>query len=1021
MKLLHLTVQAFGPFAGRETVDFTALGEHPLFLINGPTGAGKTTLLDGICFALYGKLTGDEREPRKMRCQQAPEDCLTEVELLFALGERRYRIRRIPEQERAKQRGEGTTVVSHSAELYACDSAQSENGETLLAGRRLQEVNAQIEALTGLDVKQFRQVMVLPQGQFRDLLLAPSSEREAIFSQLFQTQLYKHLERELVDRAGTLRKERSELLQRITGALQTLDVESAAALNTSLLSAQEDANTLGEQFANAAQKTEVARRAYTDAQQLAALQQELDEANRALQQLDEQKEIIASQSARYAAAQAAQKMTAHFERWQAAAEELSTAQTLLSQTGEDLVAAEQQQREASGAFADARELEPELETLRAEQHRLEGLRQDCQQWEQAQREHEDAQRALKKTEAAFLALEQKRGGLLQSLQSDQQQLAAIETALVSLDNVEGDLARAETVRNDVRALQQALADRSRHLHAIEVAQEQVNKARADWQADQRVLQDAQAVWRAGQAALLAEHLAPGDQCPVCGSTEHPARARSMSPIPEETLFETLNARIDLRQRHLQEAENQLTSAQTRLATLDEQLATQRAKLGEYADATLESVEAVYTEQLAQRTQRDKLRQERSVLQARQAVTQQQVNDNDIAIAQQRTYLQADQERVTAQASRVALLEQAVAPELRGPNALESRIAACTTRIEALLKQLLDAQEQVNNANVRVSSVQSQYQERLARQKGCAERAATLAEAWQLVLRSSVFASEDAFLAAHIDEEITAALAAEIKAYEERVLLLQQRRDDLARKTEGHSPPNLDLLSDQLKAARRAEEEAQQALSALQSQMQYWREAEQKIARLQQDIEVLEQRYQLVGTLADVASGNNASNMTLQRFVLSVLLDDVLSNASLRLSRMTRGRYMLLRREGVSDGRRAAGLELDVEDSYSGKTREVATLSGGESFMAALALALGLSDVVQNYAGGIRLDTLFIDEGFGTLDPDALDEAIKTLIDLRNQGRTIGVISHVPELKQQITQQIRIDSTRGGSRIRVLPG
>ncbi|MEJ2200845.1 MAG: SMC family ATPase, partial [Desulfuromonadaceae bacterium] len=231
MRPLSLAITAFGPFPGTETIDFTALGENPLFLINGPTGSGKTTILDAICFALYGKTTGDEREGTQMRCDLAAADRLTEVVFTFELQGCRLRIRRVPEQQRPKSRGEGTTTQAPEAQL---SELLADGSERLLVAGKVSEATREIEELTGLSVDQFRQVMVLPQGKFRQLLLADSNEREKIFSQLFQTRIYQRLEESLKARAADIRRERERQLQLQQGIMEGAEVENVEALELEL-------------------------------------------------------------------------------------------------------------------------------------------------------------------------------------------------------------------------------------------------------------------------------------------------------------------------------------------------------------------------------------------------------------------------------------------------------------------------------------------------------------------------------------------------------------------------------------------------------------------------------------------------------------------------------------------------------------------------------------------------------------------------------------------------------------------
>ncbi|MCA9510966.1 MAG: hypothetical protein KC560_09705, partial [Myxococcales bacterium] len=285
--------------------------------------------------------------------------------------------------------------------------------------------------------------------------------------------------------------------------------------------------------------------------------------------------------------------------------------------------------------------------------------------------------------------------------------------------------------------------------------------------------------------------------------------------------------------------------------------------------------------------------------------------------------------------------------------------------------------------------------------------------------ASRFADDAAFAAAREHAGRIEVLAAEIQRHDDERVAAQALLRDREAAIEGRAEPELTALRAAAAAADEARSAAASAYHRCASTLEALEAVRAKLDASAREQREIDEAYAAVGTLADVASGRNAHNLSLQRFVLSVLLDDVLIEADHRLALMSRSRYRLRRAEGVADGRRKAGLDLEVEDAWTGATRPVSTLSGGESFMAALALALGLSDVVQAYAGGIRLDTLFIDEGFGSLDPESLELAIQALLDLRASGRMVGVISHVAELRERIDVRLEVLASERGSRTRLV--
>jgi exonuclease SbcC len=332
-----------------------------------------------------------------------------------------------------------------------------------------------------------------------------------------------------------------------------------------------------------------------------------------------------------------------------------------------------------------------------------------------------------------------------------------------------------------------------------------------------------------------------------------------------------------------------------------------------------------------------------------------------------------------------------------------------------IRETHDNERAASEAHLKLAELASHATEELQRRK---DASALASENWQSARETGGFADDPAFMAAKIPEGELVMLNDAIRQRDDLLLAATARHQEALRNIDGRASPDLPSIEADRRAAADAREVARTELNAIESRLSRYREAQQALEVIARDQAALDARYGCIGELSDLANGSNTQRINLQSYVLSVLLDEVLEHAGERLRRMSKDRYRLLRREEVTDGRRG-GLDLDVEDGYTGATRPVSTLSGGESFMAALALALGLSDVVQSRSGGIRLDTLFIDEGFGGLDPDALQLAINTLIDLQAAGRTVGVISHVPDMKQQIPQQLVVERGVVGSRVRVV--
>ncbi|WP_394425237.1 AAA family ATPase [Vreelandella stevensii] len=860
MTPLTLTLQAFGPFARRDTIDFTALGKSPLFLINGPTGAGKSSILDAICFALYGQTTGNERDAGQMRCDQAAPDLLTEVTLTFRLRESTYRVRRVPQQERPKANGEGTTTQAAEAQLWRL-TPEGQEDECLVA-RKVTDANGQLQQLLGLDARQFRQVMVLPQGKFRELLLAGSKEREEIFAQLFQTQIFQRIEQRLADQAKHIVREVNDHRQRVQGMLAASDVESEAALEAALAALAPDHQTARHDLALAAEQREQA--------------------------------VAAAQSAAALARQFAQ----HAALVNAKAA-LLVQQPVVQRAQQQLRQHEQTQALATPFYA----------------------RQSAQQnATAAQREWAAAEQAIAPRQAAHQQAQE----ALEAANAQYEQLPALQRQAYALEQSLDQCQALATLEKQQQALAQQV-DRAR-----ENAQQ---KQRAATQQEQHAIEQ-EMRWHQGQAALLAAQLEGGQPCPVCGSREHPAPASTAQLLVTQEEVKQARSTHERARQAWVSAQQDAQRLEQQAEHVGEQCQTLREQLGD--SASLESVNA--------------------------------------------------------------------------------SLAAVKREMDTCERSWKAAQSQAQTAHTAFTQAQTTLTQTTQRQAE-AQRTLEAAQAeWQTALQGSPFEDEQAFITARLDTAEQQRLSDDVARFQRELARLEGQLEASAPLLEGKTPPDVAALDAQADNSKAREEACRQHYQRLSARVDQLTATRQRLAEARNVEAALDEQYKLWGTLSEVANGRTGNRISLQRFVLGVLLDDVLIQASARLVRMSRGRYQLVRREDPSKGNKASGLELDVADTYTGKNRPVATLSGGESFMAALALALGLSDVVQAYAGGIQLDTLFIDEGFGSLDQDALDQAIAMLSELQMSGRMIGVISHVSELKEQMPVRIDVLPSRQGSTV-----
>ena len=622
-----------------------------------------------------------------------------------------------------------------------------------------------------------------------------------------------------------------------------------------------------------------------------------------------------------------------------------------------------------------------------------------------QKEVKSANAKLAKTEAEENAQQVRLQQLIQDQPDESQALSELLHVTQQLDlAVKRESLTGEIARSNKKLL---------NLNGI-IAGKQTDLANAITEAKQLELQ-----WHQAQATILALQLNEGEACLVCGSTTHPKPASKEQHVPSKEQREQASLYVDNARGELHELENSHSVVSNQLAQQQREFVTIEQQLGDKAESTL----AMFQDNKAQaetklnnaKQQKLEIEQLREFLQSNAALLKQQRNQKE-QVQAKLTQLESDYQLARRDLEQA---ENELPESYRQVEALKAALAKAQDhlmQLEAALEQAKNnhAKAERQEAAAKAELDSAQYNAQISQQE---EQQAK--NAWQQALADSSFTNVDAFLAAVRKEEILIGLEQKIQHYHSAIASEQGAIQSLESALQSVEKPDLQRLETELAEAQAAVNQESAKTKSLEHRQKILSDVAEQLQIAKAKSAEIEKQYQLVGTLSEAANGKRGNRVSLHRFVLSVLLDDVLVEASQRLKRMSKGRYQLYRKLEANSGQGGAGLDLMVEDAYNGKQRGVATLSGGESFMAALSMALGLSDVVQAYSGGIRLDTLFVDEGFGSLDPESLDLAVNTLIDLQAAGRMVGVISHVPELKERIATRLDVIAERDGSHTKIV--
>jgi exonuclease SbcC len=993
MRLHALTVTAFGPFAGRSSVDFDRLGDGGLFLLHGPTGAGKTSVLDAVCYALYGEVPG-ARGRSRLRSDHAADHTPTEVVLELTVGGRRLEITRRPEQPRPKKRGNGTTLDKPVTLLRERLPGAA---EWKALSRSHQEIGEEIRQLLGMSREQFCQVVLLPQGDFARFLRSDATERGELLGRLFDTGRFEAVERWLAEarRAAEaqLRAQdetlialahraaqaagpaaRDEPLPQLTAGDPGLapGILRWAAIARSTAREDRDAAALAAAAAQSAHRE--AQASHDAARDAAALRQRYDDARRRAAELDRAAEEFERIRRRLERSLAAERVAPALDALARAESERATADgrhrsaaaqlppELARADADTLAAHERENRQALGRLDAA---------LRAEQ-RIGEISRERARLERETAADDDAEREC----ARWLAhWERAAAECRRRLDAAQEAATTAEHLAGRLDPLRRRAAAARR-RDALADDERRAADRLTELSAAAAA------AREHWLALKEARLD-------GMAAELADALRAGDPCPVCGSADHPDPARRR---PEHVD----RAAEDAAHTAYRDAEAERARAETETHTLRDRLTAARADAADLTadrlDADIAALEA--QEAAARRTAAD-------AHPAREGARR--------AEEEHARHLDIQRETQKRQAARVSQRE-----------ALEAELAARRTEVDAVGD---------GGGTVAEQAARLQRRVRLLADAADAARAAADAERrrHEAQQRAAQAAHDAGFTtpaeatSALLGPDETATLRRRVESYTAQRAAVQAELTDprlaAAAKTP-HADPHagrapLDAAAERLRVASAAESAALARCAELDRLCaQATRQARTLAPRREQHARLRALAQLTAGTCAD-----NELRMRLESYVLAARLEQVAAAASVRLRRMSAGRYTLTHTDAKTAGRARSGLGLRVVDAWTGTERDTATLSGGETFFASLALALGLADVVTDEAGAVRLDTLFIDEGFGSLDDQTLDEVLDVLDSLRERDRAVGIVSHVADLRHRIPAQLEVVKGRHGSTLR----
>ena len=981
MRPTELIISAFGPYAGEVTLDMASLGDRGLYLITGDTGAGKTTLFDAIAFALYGNASGDSRKPRMLRSKYARPDARTYVEMGFSYSGKEYRVRRNPEYMRTKQRGEGETREKPDAQLHMPDGR-------LVTGDKA--VTVEVEGLLGLNREQFSQIAMLAQGSFSRLLSGRTEDRGIIFREIFKTKPYQLFQEKLKDRAkglyGRYADSRKSMEQYAGGVIteghsEELKLRWKEVPQGSLEALLEVLDQLIE--ADEAQQQGKDRAMALVGDEMAALGMELGKM---------------------------QGDAAVCRDMAAAADVLRENMPVLEQAKVRYEREKERQADRDGLIGAVTRMEENLKTY----DRFDGLQENLKA---CRKETESLEKRLEQAALEERQWKERNDSdekILESLRQAGEEYQAALTAGERLGEYSGRIG----------LLAEELAQYGQERKKLEAARERYRAAGEESRRADDAYREMYQRFLDNQAGILASRLTEGQPCPVCGSVAHPAPARYL-----EEGNEAAKDKVDRLKAVAEEKDKAAARLSLEAGRLAGSLDTRYERMKQQIDAEV----ATWKEDWQKRIRQAEA--DAGALAAKTGDVRQGrryfLEQWELMMGQLKGQLErqaaAQKEKIREKKKRKEDKEAVEGRRALGRQSLEE----ASERKQQAQKMLAESQAKERELESRLKEMESSlpYENRKAAQAELAEKKAFLA------------GLEKAFKEA---EESYNRISRRVSDAQARLEALRGRmaeKDAEGRESAGEDrdpakgpdtmlPGGMDVrtamerLEARMQENRQHQSEARERLTGLEQEksrlhhrLETNRMARERISEQKASMEEIQKEWTWVKALSDTAAGEvgGKEKITLETYAQMAYFERIIARANTRFMVMSGGQYEL-KRCTEEDNRGKNGLGLNVIDHYNGTERSVKTLSGGESFQASLSLALGLSDEIQSAAGGIRLDTLFVDEGFGSLDEDTLNLAMKSLGDLAEGRRLVGIISHVGELKERIQHQIVVvkDKT-GGSR------
>ena len=1036
MRPIKLTISAFGPYASKQVIDFEELKGRNIFVISGKTGAGKTTIFDAISYALYGEASGESRETDSLRSHFADDNTETYVELEFELRGEKYTVNRVPKQKKKKARGEGYTEKSADATLTLPD------GKVIT---KVKNVTDKIIEILGITREQFKQIVMLAQGEFKKLLLADSVEREGIFRKIFNTYDFEKIQAELKDKAANLSKNRTKSKHEMEINLKNIKGEHDIVIDEyvdfplvieklkDLL--ERDNNiykTLNEEGKEVDNNLQVKYQEKAIIETNNNLLKEKEIITKALEELLSKEDEYKNKSKTIIDGKNAKEVKYIEDKLIETTKKLTKREEDYNLSLKNIDSLKLKQEEANKLLQIEESKECDREKLSVEINNLNKLEEKIIELDSLNNKVMHLKQSAENSKLQIINNKKETEELKKSKEEKELQLKDIATLETKKVELESDIKAKNKTLDEVRELFKVIRSfQNTYIEHNNKAKE-YKEFEVEYKKVKENYEKMDDLYKKEQAGILASKLQENEPCPVCGSTNHPNKAtiKENLKIPTKEELKVAKENLDKLEKENLEKINNLTTLNSNKTTYLEQVNNHLSMLSATLniDKTFNSETAKVVKNLGTELKSviDKLKDEllkvidkislKEKIEKELNLITTTINEREHSLikleeceknyttelTQNITKIDEYKKEIPENITDLKTLNNLIEVKTKELNISKEKLAKLRLENENLAKKL----EGENSTSKEINKSIEELKLEIANNK------ANFNEA----IKEQGFDNIQTYEDAKLQISMVESLEKEVENYNSELKLTKAKQEDIINKTKDIVFMDITTIDEEIRSIQNNKKELESKLRELHAIIVGNKTILKNVENLNIEFKEIEEEYKVLGELADLANGKKAPYISFERYILASYFEDIIEAANIRLEKMTGDRFSLIRKTSKSKGAGQKGLELEIYDNYTDSSRDVSSLSGGESFKASLSLALGLSDIVQSNAGGVSLDTMFVDEGFGTLDPQSLDNAIDSLLELQRGGRLVGIISHVEELKERIDAKLEVTSTSKGSKV-----